>query len=137
MEPNQLLNYVRGFYGEIKNNYDDYITALNYPTPVFTSTPTKNLDGTTYFSWESARDFKGDLVKYSIRLAKDPSMKQVIFAEDNLIVTEYTYNENLQGTYYLEVRSIDSDGNNQYSLDTYKDPFTGNHYFGIRQLEFE
>lgn len=137
MEPNQLLNYVRGFYGEIKNNYDDYITALNYPTPVFTATPTENSDGTTYFTWESARDFKGDLIKYSIRLAKDPSMNQIIFAEDNLVVTEFTYNGDLQGTYYLEVRSIDSEGNSQYSLDTYKDPFTGNHYFGIRQLKFE
>ncbi|HET6785667.1 MAG TPA: CotH kinase family protein [Erysipelotrichaceae bacterium] len=137
MEPNQLLNYVRGFYGEIKNNYDDYITALNYPTPVFTATPTENSDGTTYFTWESARDFEGDLIKYSIRLAKDPSMNQIIFAEDNLVVTEFTYNGDLQGTYYLEVRSIDSDGNSQYSLDTYKDPFTGNHYFGIRQLKFE
>lgn len=137
MEPNQLLNYVRGFYGEIKNNYDDYITALSYPTPVFTATPTENSDGTTYFTWESARDFKGDLIKYSIRLAKDPSMNQIIFAEDNLVVTEFTYNGDLQGTYYLEVRSIDSEGNSQYSLDTYKDPFTGNHYFGIRQLKFE
>lgn len=137
MEPNQLLNYVRGFYGEIKNNYDDYITALNYPTPVFTATPTENSDGTTYFTWESARDFEGDLIKYSIRLAKDPSMNQIIFAEDNLVVTEFTYNGDLQGTYYLEVRSIDSEGNSQYSLDTYKDPFTGNHYFGIRQLKFE
>lgn len=137
MEPNQLLNYVRGFYGEIKNNYDDYITALNYPTPVFTATPTNNSDGTIYFTWESARDFKGDLIKYSIRLAKDPSMNQVIFAQDNLVETEFTYNGDLQGTYYLEVRSIDSEGNSQFSLDTYKDPFTGNHYFGIRQLKFE
>jgi len=137
MEPNQLLNYVRGFYGEIKSNYDDYITALDYPTPVFTVTPTKNSDGTIYFAWESARDFNGDLIKYSIRLAKDPSMNQIIFAQDNLVVTEFTYNGDLQGTYYLEVRSIDSEGNSQFSLDTYKDPFTGNHYFGIRQLKFE
>lgn len=137
MKPNQLLNYVRGFYGEIKNNYDDYITALNYPTPVFTATPTKSLDSSTYFTWEAARDFKGDLIKYSIRLAKDPTMNQIIFAENNLVITEYTYSEKLLGTYYLEVRSVDSDGNSQYSLDTYKDPFTGNHFFGIRQLKFE
>ncbi len=137
MEPNQLLNYVRGFYGEIKSNYDDYITALDYPTPVFTVTPTKNSDGTIYFAWESARDFKGDLIKYSIRLAKDPSMNQIIFAQDNLVVTEFTYNGNLQGTYYLEVRSIDSEGNSQFSLDTFKNPLTGDHYFGIRQLKFE
>lgn len=137
MQPNQLQSYVRNFYNEIKKNYDDYITALKYPTPVFTSTPTKNTDGSTYFAWESARDFDGDLITYSIRLAKDPTMKRVIFEKTNLVVPDYTYIGDLKGTYYLEVRSIDSNGNSQYSLDTYKDPFTGDRYFGIRQLTFE
>jgi spore coat protein H len=137
MEPNQLIAYVRGFYGEIRDNYDDYMTALSYPTPVFTATPTKNLDGSTTFAWESARDFDGDLIKYSIRLAKDASMQQVIFEENNLVVTNFTYTGILTGTYYLEVRSIDSEGNNQYSLDTYKSPFTGDYFFGVRQVKFE
>jgi len=137
IEPNQLTNYVRGFYGEIKKNYEDYLTALEYPTPVFTATPVKNGDGTTLFAWESARDFDGDLINYSVRLAKDPSMNRVIFEETNLLVSSFTYTGVLKGTYYLEVRSIDSNGNSQYSLDTYQDIITGDRFFGIRQLVFE
>lgn len=137
MQPNQVLSYVRGFYGEIRSNYDEYLNALSYPTPVFTATPVTNQDGTITFAWESSRDFEGDLINYSIRLAKDPSMQQVIFEEDNLIVTSFTYSGSLEGTYYFEVNSIDSDGNKQITLDTYQDPFTGLFYYGIRQLKFE
>lgn len=137
MEPNQLKAYVRGFYDEIKANYDDYLSALKYPTPVFTATPTKNTDGSTSFTWENSTDFDGDLIKYSIRLAKDPAMKQVVFTQSNLVVTNYTYTGTLKGTYYLEVKSIDSNGNIQYSLDTYEDEITQTHFFGIRQLKFE
>jgi len=137
MEPNQLKTYIHSFYDEIKSNYDDYLSALKYPTPVFTATPIKNADETTTFAWETSTDFDGDLIKYSIRLAKDPAMKQIIFSQQNLVVTNYTYTGTLKGTYYLEVRSIDSKGNNQYSLDTYKNPFTQVFHFGIRQLIFE
>jgi spore coat protein H len=137
MEPPSLLAYVHGFYDEIKKNYDDYISALKYPTPVFTATPVTNTDGSTYFAWESARDFDGDLVKYSIRLSKDANMKNIIFESTDMVVTDYTYEGVLSGTYYLEVRSIDSNGNTQLSLDTYKDPFTGDRYFGLRQVIFK
>ena len=137
MQPNQIMPYVRNFYTEIKRSYDDYISSLSYPTPVFTAEPKVNEDGTTTFAWESARDFDGDLIKYSIRLAKDPSMNQLIFEQDNLIATEYTYNGTLQGTYYLEVRSIDSDGNSQYSLDTYNNLISREFMFGIRPVNFE
>lgn len=137
IEPNRLIAYVRGFYGEIKKNYDDYLIALKYPTPVFTATPLKNTDGSTLFAWETARDFDGDLIKYSIRLAKDPSMKNIVFEKKDLVVTDFTYTGTLKGTYYLEVKSIDSNGNAQYSLDTHKDIITGDHFFGIRQLVFE
>jgi hypothetical protein len=137
MEPNQLKAYIRGFYDEIKLNYDDYITALQYPTPVFTASPVKNTDGSTTFAWEAATDFNGDLIKYSLRLAKDPSMKQVVFTQQDLVVTNFKYTGTLKGTYYLEVKSIDSNGNVQYSLDTYDDDIKNIHYFGIRQLVFE
>ncbi len=137
LEPNKLRAYVRGFYGEIKKNYDDYLTALKYPTPVFTVTPEKSSTGSIRFAWESARDFDGDLVKYSIRLAKDPNMKNVVFQQKDLLVTNVTVNLALKGTYYLEVKSVDSNGNSQYSLDTFKDPITGDHYFGLRQVTFD
>lgn len=137
MEPNQLKAYIRGFYDEIKSNYDDYISALKYPTPVFTATPVKNTDGTITFAWETATDFNGDLIKYSIRLAKDPFMKQVVFSQQDLVVTNFKYTGTLKGTYYLEVRSIDSKGNVQYSLDMYDDEINQSHFFGIRQLKFE
>jgi spore coat protein H len=137
MEPNQLKTYIHGFYDEIKSNYDDYLTTLSYPTPVFTGTPVKNTDGTTTFSWETSLDFDADLVKYSVRLAKDPAMKQVVFSQKNLVTTNYTYSGTLKGTYYLEVRITDSTGKVQYSLDVFDDAITGIQYFGIRQVKFE
>jgi spore coat protein H len=137
MEPNQLRAYIHGFYDEIRSNYDDYQTTLKYPTPVFTATPVKNTDGTVTFAWESSVDFNGDLITYSVRLAKDPSMTQIIFSQKNLVDTTWTYTGTLNGTYYLEVRITDSQGNTQYSLDTYESPLTGTHYFGVRQVIFE
>lgn len=137
MEPNQLKTYIHGFYDEIKSNYDDYLTTLKYPSPVFTVTPVKNTDGTTTFAWETSTDFEGDLVKYSIRLAKDPAMKQLIFSQNNLVSANYTHNGTLKGTYYLEVKVTDSSGNVQISLDMFDDVISGIHYFGVRQLKFE
>lgn len=136
-EPNQLLPYIRGFYDEIKTNYDDYMTAMEYPTPVFTSTPVKNDDGSTLFAWEASRDYNGDLIKYSVRLAKDPTMKQIVFEETDLVDTTFTFNGDLKGTYFLEVKSVDSNGNAQYSLDTYSNPISLDFYFGIREVVFE
>jgi len=137
MEPNQLKTYIHSFYDEIKSNYDEYQTTLSYPTPVFTVTPVRNVDGTTTFAWETSVDFDGDLVKYSVRLAKDPGMKQIVFSQNNLTSTNYTYTGTIKGTYYLEVRITDSTGKVQYSLDMYDDVITGIHYFGIRQVKFE
>lgn len=137
MEPNQLRSYIHGFYDEIKSNYDDYKLALKYPTPIFTATPVKNTDGSVTFAWETSVDFDGDLLTYSVRLAKDPGMTQIIFSQKNLVDTTWTYTGTLKGTYYLEVRITDSQGNTQYSLDTYESPLTGTHYFGIRQVRFE
>lgn len=137
MEPNQLRAYIHGFDDEIRSNYKDYLDTLKYPTPVFTATPVKNNDGSTTFAWETSMDFDGDLVTYSIRLAKDPGMKNVIFSHKSLIETSFTYSNALKGTYYLEVRITDSQGNTQYSLDMYDDVISGNHYFGVRQVNLD
>lgn len=137
MEPNQLRSYIRGYDDEIRTNYTEYLNALKFPTPIFTATPVKNNDGSTTFAWETSTDFDGDLITYSVRLAKDPGMKKVIFSQKNLVNTSFTYTGALKGTYYLEVRITDSQGNTQYSLDTFDDDLSGIHYFGIRQVKFE
>ncbi|MEG0944557.1 MAG: CotH kinase family protein [Angelakisella sp.] len=133
MPPNELGSYLAQFHDVIMNNYRAFVTALEYPTPVFTSEPQKTDDGVK-FAWEASRDFDNELVKYSIRVARNYQMTDIVFEADELLSTVYTFKGDLEGDYFMEVKSIDSSGHRQYSLDSYEDVVDRTFTNGVRKF---
>lgn len=133
--PNELNSYLDQFPGEIEKNYQLYKKSLEYPLPVFTAEPQRSGQGYR-FSWESSRDLQQNTLKYRLILAKDPDLEQVIL--DSMTIAE-PYFDSIHpieaGTYYMAVTVIDSAGNTQISLDSYKDPNRGNVHYGVRQVQ--
>ncbi len=134
MSPSELNKYLNQFYNQILVNYDNYISALKYPMPMFVSEPERREDGSVHFTWETSYSYSGDFIKYNITLARDYKMKNMIFTQKGLINNYYDYTGKLpSGTYYLKVTAVDSNGNEQYSLDSYTSPVDG-FVFGVREV---
>jgi spore coat protein H len=138
MPPNEMNGYLDQFYEQVEENYEEYLTSIEYPMPMFVSEPDKNADGTTYFAWEPSFDIQGELITYGITLARDYEGKDIVFAENYLTETNYTYIESLpSGTYYLAITATDRSGNTQYSLDHYRNQEKGIYEFGVREVVLE
>lgn len=133
--PSELNAYLDQFPLEIERNLQLYKESLEYPLPVFTAEPQKI--GQEYrFSWESSRDLQQNTLEYKLRLAKDPALEHIVI--DSPLITEPFYNYPLPiepGTYYMAITIIDSEGNTQISLDSYKDLNQGDVYYGVRQVQ--
>ena len=50
MSPSELNKYLNQFYNQILVNYDNYISALKYPMPMFVSEPERREDGSVGFT---------------------------------------------------------------------------------------
>ncbi|MDF2610421.1 MAG: putative rane protein [Lachnospiraceae bacterium] len=138
MPPNEMNGYLDQFYEQIEENYEEYLSSIEYPMPMFVSEPVKNADGSTYFAWEPSYDIQGELITYGITLARDYERKDIVFAEDNLAETNYTFTKTLpSGTYYLAITATDQSGNTQYSLDHYRYRENSIYKFGVREVVLE
>lgn len=134
MPPSELNKYLDQFHDHILVNYENYKASLEYPMPIFVSEPERKGDGSVHFTWETSYSYSGDFIKYNITLARDYKMKNMIFTQRGLINNYYDYMGKLpSGTYYLKVTVVDSNGNEQYSLDTYRSPSDG-FVFGVREI---
>lgn len=149
---NQYNRYINQFYGQIEKNYQAYLNSVQYPLPFFVSEPQKNSDGTTHFAWEPSYSAAGRFVTYSVTLAKDPGMQNVVLSKENLTENQFDSPGAIApGDYYLAVTSTDDAGVRQISLDYYQaeKPVTkaeiaqfkrnGNssYYYGVRKIHLE
>lgn len=79
-ERNKIVN---GLGDEVENNYRLYKQSLNALMPFYMYEPEMSNEELT-FSWEEAYDFGQSDIYYSIVIAKDPELKQQIFAKDGI-----------------------------------------------------
>lgn len=134
MSPAELIPYVDGMYDGILDNYEAFRRALEYPAPMFVSMPEKRSDGSIRFAWDASYSYQGRPITYNVRVYEDPYMQNLVFEQTGIEQTEYISEHALsEGTYYLKVTVVDSEGNEQLSLEH----VDGDGLFVFGLLEFE
>ena len=134
MSPAELIPYIDGMYEGILDNYEAFRRALEYPAPMFVSMPEVRSDGTIRFAWDASYSYQGRPVTYNVRVYEDPRMQDLVFEQTGIEQTEYISGQSLpEGTYYLKVTAVDSQGNEQFSLEH----VDGDNLFVFGLLEFE
>lgn len=134
MSPAELIPYIDGMYDGILDNYEAFRRALEYPAPMFVSMPEVRSDGTIRFAWDASYSYQGRPVTYNVRVYEDPRMQDLVFEQTGIEQTEYISGQSLpEGTYYLKVTAVDSQGNEQFSLEH----VDGDNLFAFGLLEFE
>lgn len=134
MSPAELIPYVDGMYDGILDNYEAFRRALEYPAPMFVSMPEKRSDGSIRFAWDASYSYQGRPITYNVRVYEDPHMQNLVFEQTGIEQTEYISEHALsEGTYYLKVTVVDSEGNEQLSLEH----VDGDGLFVFGLLEFE
>ena len=125
MSPNELPDYLDSLYDGILSNYEAFKTAVEYPVPMYVAQPTVNADGTIHFAWQPSYSYQGRTITYNLQLFSDYTMKNPILEVNNIIEPYYDTKSPIEsGTYYLKVTSVDSNGNEQLSLERYETMLT-------------
>lgn len=141
MPPSELGTYIDGLYGCIKGNYDEFVTAMEYPAPMYVALPVKNRDQTMHYSWEPSYSYEGRTITYHVTVADDYNMQNVVFSADNLTDTQVDSPQGLApGIYYIKVTAVDSEGHEQLSMERYETMLTavkGLNVNGVLQFKVE
>lgn len=118
-----------------KRAKERYYEDLQKPKPFYMAdveqTNTKLL-----FSWDISFDLQADDLFYTVTVAKDPYMKNVIATKKDIRENKFTMKKPKNGEYYWKVTVRDSKGHEQTSFDMYSDE-EGNEFNGIRDFEVD
>ena len=141
MAPNELPDYIDGLYNCIYNNYETFKEAMEYSSPMYVQIPEKNADGTIHYAWDSSFSYQGRTITYNVAVATDYNMKDIVYEEKGLTSTSLDSKEALEpGTYYLKVTAVDSEGNEQLSMERFETMLTavkGLNVNGILEFKIE
>lgn len=141
MAPNELPDYIDGLYDCIYNNYETFKAAMEYSSPMYVQIPEKNADGTIHYAWDSSFSYQGRTITYNVAVATDYYMKDIVYEEKGLTSTSLDSKEALEpGTYYLKVTAVDSEGNEQLSMERFETMLTavkGLNVNGVLEFKIE
>lgn len=119
--PADMLQHVREVPDIIQRHYQEFQAAFECPAPMYVSAPTRKEGGGLQLSWEPSYSYQGRTMTYQVRIYNDYGLSQLLFEQKDIIENTCDVNLNLDpGTYYLEVKAIDSEGNEQYSLEHFE-----------------
>lgn len=120
MPPNELPEYLDSLYDGILSNYEAYKEANEYPVPMYVGMPKRNKKGTVHFSWQPSYSYQGRTVTYNLKVYSDYNMKNMVLEKNNIVNTYWNSDVKLKpGVYYLMVTAVDSEGNEQLSMERY------------------
>lgn len=139
MTPADVVQFVQTYPEVIQKNYEEFLQAFEYPSPMFVSFPEKNQDETLHLAWDASYSYQGRTIVYHVQIARDCYMNDIIYEKENLIETSIDTDIQVPaGTYYLKVTALDSAGNEQVSLEHYE--FDGDRFIyenGVLEFEVE
>lgn len=115
--------------GLVDENYQSYKESLEKPMPFFIGVPSIK-DKSMHINWDTAYDFKGNDIVYTVEVSRDYLFNDVIFKSENQIIPEITMDIPPAGQYFVRVRATNSEGKSQDAFDYYVTD-SGKHY-GIK-----
>ncbi|HBB28991.1 MAG TPA: hypothetical protein DC000_07050 [Clostridiales bacterium] len=131
--PVEVVELINSFSDIIQQNYDNFLYSFNFPAPMFVSAPEKNNDGTLHLAWEPSYSYQGRTITYKVKIYDTYKMDKILFEQENIVGTTLDVDINLQpGKYYLEIKAVDSESNEQFSLEHYE--FAGVEFIYVNGL---
>lgn len=129
-EPDQaLMFYEPGEYWKKLEDLPSYIQkekdlleeAILYPVPNFVAAPVLNGDSYLELAWDPSYSYQQLPVTYDVSIYSDYEKKNLLYEKKGLTETTHiTEKEFEPGTYFLLVKSIDSEGHEQISMEHYE-----------------
>ena len=123
----------------IQENLGKFKFAFQHPTPMFVSIPKEDKQGRLCLSWEPSYSYQNRPITYNVRISTDYHMENVVFEKQGIAETDLNTDLKLTpGTYYLDVRAVDSAGHEQVSLEHYEQTGISFEYIdGLMQFELK
>ncbi|MFR3925271.1 MAG: hypothetical protein ACLTXI_08700 [Collinsella sp.] len=116
----------RGDSAEIEENYKSYRESYKKPMPFYIGVPQID-NGKLRVNWDASYDFKARDIRYTVELARDYAISDVVFKAEDLLLPEVTCDAPDAGQYFVRVRATNSDGYTQDAFDYYVTD-DGKHY---------
>ncbi len=103
---------------EIEENYKTYRESYKKPMPFFIGVPQIE-NGKLRINWDASYDFDARDIRYTVELARDYAISDVIFTAEDVLLPEVTCDAPDAGQYFVRVRATNSDGYTQDAFDYY------------------
>jgi len=135
MSADEIAYYSENMYDVLKGFVDLYYENLETPMPMFMALP-ENVGNKYTFKWDESFDFQGDLIYYTLEIARDIGFRNIVYSKEMMLETSHEVTLDLPAdTYYFRVFIIDEHGNKQINLENFHDPNTGDTHIGIVPFE--
>lgn len=103
---------------EIEENYKNYRESYKKPMPFYIGVPQID-NGKLCVNWDAAYDFEARDIRYTVELARDYAIADVVFKAEDVLLPEVTCDAPDTGQYFVRVRATNSDGYTQDAFDYY------------------
>lgn len=117
---------LKSIWPEIDENYNYYWESYRRPMPFYIGKP-QVVNGSLLLNWDPSYNFKIENIYYTVELAKDYLISQVIFRQEGLILPETQLALPAPGQYFVRVRATNESGYTQDAFDYYVTE-AGKHY---------
>lgn len=125
MTPDELTVYLDNLYDGILSNYDMFHYSKEFPAPMYVAAPEKQEDGSVKFSWNASYSYQGRPITYNVKVYSDYNMNNLLWEKENIATTYCEKEDGLPpGIYYLYVTAVDSQGNEQLSMERFETMLT-------------
>ena len=84
-------------------------------------------NGKLRINWDASYDFEARDIRYTVELARDYAISDVVFKAEDVLLPEVTCDAPDAGQYFVRVRATNSDGYRQDAFDYYVTD-DGKHY---------
>ena len=111
---------------EIEENYKSFRESFKKPMPFYIGVPQID-NGKLRINWDASYDFKARDIRYTVELARDYAISDVLFKAEDVLLPEVTCDAPDVGQYFVRVRATNSDGYTQDAFDYYVTD-DGKHY---------
>ena len=103
---------------EIEENYKSYRESFKKPMPFYIGVP-EIANDKLKINWDAAYDFEARDIRYTVELARDYAISDVVFRADGVVLPEVTCDAPSAGQYFVRVRATNADGCTQDAFDYY------------------
>lgn len=111
---------------EIEENYKSFRESFKKPMPFYIGVPQID-NGKLRMNWDASYDFEARDIRYTVELARDYAISDVVFKAEDVLLSEVTCDAPDTGQYFVRVRATNSDGYTQDAFDYYVTD-DGKHY---------